>query len=317
MPIKYQNYSIPRGDLGEAVHEYDVNQAEFIATQVLPIRLVNHESGKLSVITRESLLKMAETTHKNGGAFNRVGLEGEDMEYACRDYGLEGVLTDTDREKYSNDFDAELETVQHVMHKLLMKREKRVADLLFNPSTWTGSSLYCDYSGAPWDNVASDVISQVNFGKELVRKNTGMMPDSMLISVVALNNLLGNSKIIARFPGAPIVTEAMIRNNLAAIFGLTNLFVGKAIYDSAMEGQAFVGADIWSDDYCMIFKRQNGNLLSGGLGRTLVWSQMASEQPMVRQYREEQVEGDVFRVREYQQEKVFDKYFASLLKIDA
>ena len=75
----------------------------------------------------------------------------------------------------------QLELVQQIKHKILVEREIRVKDLLFNTSTWTGAALYKDWSAAPWDTVGSDVITHVLTAKEKVRSNCGMNPDSMLI----------------------------------------------------------------------------------------------------------------------------------------
>lgn len=318
MSINYNSYGTPRGDLGEAIREYDPSQLGFIGSLVLPFREVTKKAASISVITRESILKRADAKHANGSAFNRVGTEAEDLSYACQDYGLEGVLTDDDRANFAADFDAELETVESVVHKLLVEYELRVNALVFNTSTWTGSALYTDVSSAPWDAAASDAIAHVLAAKEKVRKNTGMEPDTLIIGATTLNNLLGNTGLKNRFPGAAIITEEMIRSQMAAIFGLKNLFVGRKTYDSANEGIAFSGSDIWSDDYAMICKISEGSLRAAGLGRTFVWTPVSGAGAYsVKSYREEQTESDVFRVRHYVDEKIIDPYFGHLLKVDA
>ena len=315
MTIQYSSYSTPRADLGEAIREYDPSIDGFVATEVLPVLPVQKEAANIAVITREST-KRVDPKHANGSAYNRVTFNTEDLAYACVNYGLEEQLTNRDREKYSSDFDAELETVEFVRHRLFMEREIRVKDLIFNTTTWTGADLYTDVSAAPWDAAASDAVGHVLAAKGKVRANTGMDPDSILIGAVALNNLLGNTDIKARFPAAAVLSEEMIRTNLANIFGLQNLFVGRKAYDSTKEGQAASMSDVWADDYAMIFKLQTGSTRSGGLGRILAWEDM--EQIMaVLTYREEQTNSDIFRVEEYVDELVFDKYFGHLLKVDA
>jgi hypothetical protein len=151
---------------------------------------------------------------------------------------------------------------------------------------------------------------------ELSRKLTGVRPDSLLCGAVALNNLLGNTEIKARFINVPVLTEALLKSNMASIFGLQNLFVGGKVYDSAMEGQDASISDIWADDYAMVFKLNQGSTASGGLGRTLKWNEMPQEEATL-QYREEQTASDVFRIEEYAQEAVFNSSFGHLLKIDA
>ena len=314
--IQQATYAVPREDLGEALHEYNPAGEGFIATEVLPIKTVRKKAATVSVITRENL-KRADVKHANGSAFNRINMTIEDLAYACIDRGLEGGLTDDDRENYADDFDAELETTMQVERHLLIEQEIRVATMLFNTSTWTGAPLYTDNSAAPWDAAGSAVIAQILAAKEMVRVNTGYTADSMLIGPVSMQNLLLNTGIRGCFVGVTILTEAMLRANIGSIFGIQNLYVGNEIYDSALEGQTFVGADIWSDDYALVFKKQVGPTSSGGLGRSILWDRMSPGNITVAQYREEQTESDIFRARHYIQEKVFDAYFAHLMKIDA
>jgi len=314
--IQQTTYAVPREDLGEALHEYNPASDGFIAQEILPVRVVKKKAATVSVVIRENL-KRADAIHANGSAFHRITMTTEDLAYACKDYGLEGPLTDDDRENFDNDFDAELETTMHVERSLLIEQEIRVAAKVFNTTTFTGAALYTDVSSAPWDAAGSGAIGHVADAREKVRKNTGYAADSMVIGPVTLNNLLKNTAILGKFPGATIITEAMLRANLAGILGIQNLFVGNEIYDSAIEGQSFSGADIWSDDYALIFKRQEGPVSSGGLGRTILWGRMSPNNITVASYREEQTESDIYRVRHYLDEKIFDPYFGHLLKIDA
>ena len=314
MPIQTASRAVPREDLRDALHEYSTSEMNFIAREVLPVRTVPVKAANLSVWSRENL-KRADTKHSNGGAFNRVVAKTEDTSYACVDHGLEDTLTDEDRSTYDTDFDAELETVQLIQDKINIEQEVRTAAAVFNTTTWTGSALYTDNSASPWDTVTTNVITQVVAAKEKVRQNCGMMPDTMVIGAGSMANLLKNTAIIARFPGATIITEDMLRESFASIFGLKNLLVGNGVYDSALDGQSFTSADIWSDDYAMICKINQGSLKSGGIGRTVVWDTF--DGLGVVEYREEQTESDVYRVRQYQQEKIFDPYFGHLMKIDA
>mgnify|MGYP003147126372 CR=1 FL=1 len=315
MPINQSTYAAPRDDLAEAFREYNPDGQTFIGEEILPVRDVVNEAATLSVITRENT-KVADNKHANGAAFNRVDMIAEDLSYTCVDRGLEIALTDKDRAKYVNDFDAELEAIQILKTKMMMKKEERIKDLIFNTTTFTGSTLYNDYSGTPWDTTTTDIVLQINYAKEKVRTNSTYKADTLIIGEGAMQNLLINDDIRARFPGAPIITEAMIRAQLAAIFGLTNLIVGSAVYDGAKEGQDFSGTDIWADDYAMVCKRQQGSTRSGGLGRSINWSALSSGIDAIVEYREEQTEADIFRSREYVVEKIFDANFGHLLKID-
>ncbi len=316
--IQKSTHATPRMDLGLAFHEYSPERMRFIADQLLPVFPARKEAATLSVIKRRTYTIPA-TKHADGAVFPRVSLYADDMAYACVDHGLEGQLTDRQREKYRDDFDGELETVNGVKIKMMLAREKRIKELLFNTGTWVGAALYTDNSSAPWDTTTTNIINQVNGAKEKVRLNTGVKADSLIIGEATMQNLLINDVIRARFPGAALITEEMLRANFAVIFGLEQLIVGAVVYNSADEGQDFTATDLWVDDYAMVaaLGREGMPLSEPQLGRTILWEQYISELRYVEQYREEQTKSDIFRVEESIDEKVFDAYFAHLMKIDA
>jgi hypothetical protein len=317
--VKWGTYAVPRAELGEAFREYRANRADLIGLQALPILGVRKQAATMSVRTRESMLKPADTKRAKGGSYNRIGIEGEDLAYSCEEHGLEGKLSDTDRAKYASDFDAELATMEETAWKLLLAQEERIETLLFNTSTWTGSQLYTDNSAAPWDAAASDAIGHVTAAKEKVREMVGMDPDTLIIGKKTLNNLKANTAVIARLQYVTRATQEEIVAAMAAMLGVERILVGSAVYDSADEGQDTTIGDIWGDDYAMVAVtgRQGDSLITPCVGRTVLWTDDAPENETVESYREEQTRSEVYRVRQHVDELVFDKYFAHLMKVDA
>ncbi|MEE9602467.1 MAG: hypothetical protein V3V75_04120, partial [Thermoguttaceae bacterium] len=115
--IQKATHAIPRMDLGYAFKEFSPSRMRFIAGGVLPRFGTAKEAATFSVSKRKNM-DIPETKHANGGVYNRVDLYMGEMNYACVDHGLEGQLTDRDREKYSNDFNAETEKVGNIKTKM-------------------------------------------------------------------------------------------------------------------------------------------------------------------------------------------------------
>ena len=316
MPVQYSGYAVPRADLGEAFHEFQPDQ-NFIAEQIFPVRGVMKKAASLSVITRKNL-KRSDTKHANGAAFARIGLDAKDMDYKCVSEGLEYPLTNEDRENYASDFDAEVEGVQVLKLKMLLERECRVKDLVFNTTTWTGTPLYTDVSGSiPFATAGSAIIPVITAAKEKSRLLTGVTPDTLILGEALVLQILANTTIKACFPGATLITQEMLRQALPGIFDLNQLIVGNAVYDSAKEGRAFSGSDIWGSTYAMVAKVQKGATnINAGLGRSIVWTPMDNGVDSIIQYREEQTDSDIFRGQGFRQEKVLDTAFAHLLKVN-
>jgi hypothetical protein len=320
MPIHASSYSTPREDLGVALHEFAPEGQEFAADKILPELPVMKKAAVISVIKRENY-KAIETDVANGGSYPRIGLEVGELEYSCKKRGLEAPVTDDDRENFASDFDADLETAQVVKTRLMIQRELRVKNLVFNTATWTGAALYTDVSAAPWDAATSDIPAHVIAAAEKVRSNTGVKANALLVGRKTLLNMLVNSKITGKFQDGDL-TIARLRQAMPTIFDLEELIVGGVIYDGAKEGAVFSGTDIWGDDYAMVLRVQRGPTRTvPGLGRTMLWTRRGPHNltlsDSVFTYREEQTESDIVRVKHYTDENIFDKYFAHLLKVDA
>jgi hypothetical protein len=321
MGVNYGTYATPRPDLGAAYEEYqdDPEFSQFIADQVAPRCRTPVQKGSYSSITRETALKTADAKRATG-AYNRISIGAEDKSFSCEEFGLEGEVDDRKRKFFATDFDLEAATLRQVMRRLKIAQEIRVAALLFS-ATWTGggASLYTDVSAAPWDAAASDAIGHVLAAKVKVRQNCGMEPNALILGIAQRDNLLGNTAIKARFPGAAIVTDEMLRANLAAIFGLRKLIVGGAVYNSADEGLTASLADIWGDDYAMvgIVGEKDDPIDRPSVARTFVWTPENAEDLIVEQYREEQVRADILRARHDVDEVVIDSGLGHLLKVDA
>ncbi len=319
MGVEYQGTrAVPRLELGVAALEFIQQQDEFIGTKALPIFQTRKKASIFPAITRESITRDADTKRAPRGNYNRDGFQAKDKQYNCEEYGLEGPLDDGERNMYASDFDAELTTVQIVTRRVLQAQEKRIAAQVFNITTFSGAALFTDNSASPWDNIATDVVAQVRAAREKVRANSGLDPSSLILSKANIDRLLLNTGIKDAIKYVARLTEAEILNALADILGVKSIIVGKAIYNSAKEGKAFISADVWSDDYAMVAVIGNSDRLSDpSMGRTFLWTQDSPENATVEQYRDDAARSDIFRVRQHVDEIVIDPYFAHLMKVDA
>ena len=309
----------PRLDLGQAVLEFIAQRQEFIGLKMLPVFETAKKAAVFPAITRESLTRIPNTKRAPGSGYTRVNLGTEEKNFSCEEHGLEGPLDDSERALYKSDFDAELATVDQIVGLILLAQEQRVASALFNTSTFTGSSLYTDNSSSPWDNASTDIIDQVRAAKEKVRKNCGLMPNAICFSETNLNRIKANTGIKDAVKYVAKLTDEELMAALGALFGIPNVFVGKAVYNSANKGKSFSGADVWSDDYALVavVATDPKLLKQPSIGRTFLWTEDSPKNPIVEQYREEGIRSTVFRVRHSVDEKIIDPYFGHLMKVDA
>ena len=319
--IQYANRAVPRADLGAAAQEFVMNEADFVASEVLPDSSVQQKAAYIAVITREGITREVDAKRQAGGGYNRDSFNAEDMEYACVEYGLEGAVEDSRRREYASDFDAELVTVQSITRKLLVQREKRVAAAVFNATTWDSgdATLYTDLSStAPWTTAGSAIRSFLNIAKEVVRVNCGLEPNALVINKVNMDRLVATDELRDAIKYTARPSDAEVRSAIADYLGLEREIVAKATTNSAKEGQTFVGAAIWSNLYAMLAVISSGGAMpTPGIGRSPLWAPDSPTPIVVESYREEQTRNEIFRVRHTIDELIVDKYFGHLLKVAA
>ncbi|MCK4340285.1 MAG: hypothetical protein KAY37_01005 [Phycisphaerae bacterium] len=318
MPV--QTAAAGRGDdrleLGRPIEQFPLATLGMIGQRIMPVFPVRKKSAKISVVTRAGMLRPRDTRRQDGATFSRDTFDIDELSYACDGHGHEQKVTKAQREVYRSDFDADQYARGQVEKVLLTAQERRIAALIFDPSVWTGADLYTDV-GTDWDNAAATIVSDIEAAKEKCRLNTGLEPNTMVISSAHLPNLKLNTQIRAFFPGIPTLTENILMGNLPAIFGLETLLIGNAVYNSANEGQAFAGSRVWSDDYCWIGTTVNGgDIVQPCVGRTFQWDAFGAAGFEWDFYTEKQTKTDLWQGEHWIHEKVIDEYFGHLLKID-
>ena len=309
-------YADPRMDLGEAVAEYDFEQAGYIADLVLPNLGVPREAASFSKVTREGMLRREEVKRAKRGTYSRGEFDTEDDSYQCFEYGHEIPLDDSERALYANDFDAEFEATRIGMNRIMREREIRTAAAVFDTATWTGAALTTAV-GTEWDDASADPQGDIDAAKEKVRSATGMIPNTLIISHKVLMALKGNTLLIDAVKYTARADSATILAAMADYLGVDRILAGKSVYNSAFEGQAYSGTDVWDDEYAMVAVIPPGgsNIRAPGIGRTMVWTQDTPETNgiVVEEYREEQTRSWVYRTRQNIDEKIIMPEMGHLL----
>lgn len=315
-------YATPRLDLGEAFWEYNQDNASVknIGTDVLGTFNSSVKAGTFSKIRREGILRDDAKTRASKSAYARGSHDAEDQAFSCVEYGYEEVVDDSEKNLYASDFDAEMASLIIAAGKIERAQEIRTAAAVFNTTTWTGSSLFTDAgNSAAWSTASTDIITDVVNAKEKVRSGSGEQADTLIVGAATFSNMLKNTGIRNQFPGASIITMAMIEQQLAAIFGLSKLLVGEAVKNTAIEGQAAVVADVWDVQYAMVAKTcsTGSSLSSPCIGRSVLWTEDSPTNLVVESYREEQSRGEVIRARQNVDELIIDASFGHLIEVEA
>lgn len=299
MPAPTAATTLQRPDLGALAFEFmaDASQRGFIGLDVLPIFEVPRPSMDYPKIPIEAFMKLQKTNRAARGNYNRTDYEFETGTFACEEHGWEELLDDSEAELYRRFFDAEELAVMRAIDIIMRNHERRVATAVFNTGNITNTAAV----GTEWSTVATATPRRDVFaGKNALRLATGVIVDSMAINLTVFNNLLRSAEVIEALKYTNPFEMGSVEQQAAQLgqyFGL-ELHVAGGLYDSAKKGQTFSLAEIWDDEYCLLFAKSQGlDLRNPQLGRTFLWTGDSPDILTTEEYREEKARSGVYRVR--------------------
>ena len=317
MPSPASSLATQRPDLAESFMEFDLEMDAqgFIANQVFPVVEVAKQSGNFGKIPIEQLLQERDTKRAPGSGYARGNFTFDDATYACNEHGAEEPVDDREAAMYADYFDAELIATQRAYSAVLRNAEKRVADALFNTSTFTPTTITHE-----WDDAANAVpLTDVETAVQAIYDASGLWANALIINRKVFRNLRNCSQIIDRInsagAGNPSKASDVTVQMLAQAFDLDNIIVAGGSRNTANEGQSASVGQIWSGEYAMVAKiATSGDFREPCVGRTFHWSEDGSSiGGTVETYRDESVRADITRVRHDVDEIVLYPEAAKLL----
>lgn len=296
-----------RPDLAAFV-DFDLqyNMMGFIGYQVLPIMDVALQAHTFGRVPREELAKLFDTARTSSGGYNRVVRRFKDESYVTSEHGLEGPADRRNRAMYANVIDGLRYQTETTTHDVLAAAEKRVADAVFNATTWTPTAVTTE-----WSNPAATPITDVKAASQRVRDRVGQYANALIINRRVKRNLQEctqiHDRLAAQGAGFPLRSTDITNEQLAQLFDIDMVIVADSSYDAAASGQPTTTlSDIWDAEYAMVAKIcRSNNMEEIGIGRTFHWTGDGSTAGgTVETYYEEAVRGDIVRVRHETDEKV-------------
>lgn len=304
MPSPTSSLSTQRPDLAASFEEFDVmmDAQGFIGQRVLPVVSVAKQSGTFGKIPLEQLLQDRDTVRAPGSGYNRGDWKFETSTYETIENGIEEPVDDREAQMYSDYFDAEQVAATRAMRAVLESQERRVSDLVFNATTWTGASLTTAVTNE-WDDATNATpIADIEAAIQKVYDGSGLWPNALIINRKVFRNLRQCDEIIDRvkYQGFQDVRTANITTAaLAQVFDLERIIVAGGTKNTANEGASASLSPIWSGEYAMVAKVATSNdFREPCIGRIFHWLGDGSElDGRVESYRDETVRADIVRVR--------------------
>jgi len=292
--------AVLRQDLGQVAYEYalEASLRGLIGLTLLPIFETPVQTSNYPVITKESLLALPDTKRAARSAYGRSDWEFDDGSFACKEFGWEEPVDDTEAALYRNFFDAEVVATQRATSILLRNQEKRIADKLTSTSTFGTHNV-----SVKWDVPATAVPkTDVRDAKQTLLNATGLEANAFICSKTTFDNILMTAQFLeaTKYTNAALLETFEVQKKLVALFlGVDQVLVGNAIYNGGKKGGTFSATAIWPDAKGIVARiaTEPQNLKEACVGRTFLWTEDSPQNLVTEQYREDQTRSDVYRVR--------------------
>jgi len=305
--------TVARPDLAAMVWEFIEKQENFIADKVMPYFAVAEQSGNYPVIPIEAMAETpGDVSRRPRGGYSRGDWEFEMDNYSCSENGHEEPVDRVEAKLYARYFDAEMIAAQRAMGIVRRVHEKRVADMLFNASNFSATSLTHE-----WDDATNATpIDDVNAGRTAVRETIGIEPNTLIIAHSTFLDLGLCDQIVNRikYTYPDVKKGELSRQLLAAALGVNQVLVGGGLYNSSKKGQSASLSNFWSNEYAMLCVTSDSpDITTPCIGRTFRWDADTPENQVVESYYEDAIRSDIVRCREHTDEEIITSGAAYLM----
>lgn len=255
--------------LTNATLAYKNESTDFIADKLFPAVSVQKDAGKIYSYGKQSL-RAYNTEKANGGSYNEVTVKvAVNDHYYLQSRGLFARLSKEDVENAENPLDAQTDAAEILMHNMMIDRERvasaaiNVTDITQN-TTLTGTDQWNDYTN-------SNPFADIRLARDTIYNTTGKEANSMAIQRNVLSTLLDHPLVIDRFPGAVSITEDMVIREIKKVFGIDNLYVGRAqavLVNLDGDDADDVLTPLWSKQCVVFYSEPSPKLKSLSFGKT-------------------------------------------------
>lgn len=309
-----------RPDLAMVATAYEPSNTVYIANRILPRLPVDLKIDYFNKIPAESLAALPDARRESGGGFNRITKKLTQGSYGVKEWGLEEAIDLQDEAVYGSIIAGEQQSVELVQEFMLRNWEKRVKDTVINETTFVPSGTTGKTLTTPWDDASATPAADLVGPAENIRSKTGFSKDQLTL-VLSPYTLAKLPFVLDVRDSLKIMTQAyagQVTLEMAArYFGVKEVVVGNATYNTANDGQTEVFADIWDSDYAFLYLPMadvtNRQTRKPGLGVTFSWN-YAGQDYLVETYVEDKTSVRVARVREWTDENIVNSVYGQLIK---
>ncbi len=250
-----------------------------IHEMVSPVVDVDKKKGKYYIFDNSN------TRIEDDIVSSRFGANETDHDYSTADFDIQehGLKEWVDADVYDDADDVLGDGVEdailNIKDKLLLAKEKALADLVFASGNFSGKTAALTGTNR-WDNASSNPLANFKTAATAVMLNSGKPVNALIMGYEAMQGLQYNERILSLFGNEfKTVTVDVLKRAFANIgLPLQNIIVGTQTQETAGKGLTSSQAFIWGKSALFAYIDPNSATRKN---QTLVKTFRYKSQPMV------------------------------------
>ncbi len=286
--------------LSNASIMYQQDDMDFAATRVFPLLPVKKKSDlyfeyNKDDFFRDTFKRRAPGTESSGSGYGIL-----QRSYVCEKWSLHHDIDDDTRADEDDPLDADLDATSWLTTQALISQEVQWALAYFTTGVWgqdittTGGGVIGTANTVKWsDYTNSQPLVDINYWKKLVKLATGKLANVMVMSFDVFCALQNHPVLIDRikYTSRDVVTEEI----MATYFGVDEVIVSSAIYNTAAEGQTASNAFIMASGVLLCYRAPKPGIRTASAGYTFEWTGISGGMGLttaIKKYRMEHIDSD-------------------------
>jgi len=260
---------------------------DFIADQVVPFVPVMNKSDSYFIFTKKDKFTIPETIRGLRSEANQVTWSSSTSSFNCIDHAIADFLPDNVKANADPAADPRERTTRHLTDLLLLAYERKISALVTTYGNY-GSSYRTQLSGADqFDKYAtSDPLGVV----EAARAGCFYPPNLCVMGELVFDTLKHHPQILDRIKGGGTRRRPAIvkPEQLAVLFEVSRVLVGKAKYNAANAGQAADYQRLWGKVLVLAYVNPAPGVEDVSAWKAFRWKQVETREGYkVRSWRDE------------------------------
>jgi hypothetical protein len=226
--------TIVNGHINAALSQFSAGtatnaQSRMIGQLVAPELTVDKQSDSYYIFDASDM-KIDKPEYAGLAQVSRITRSESEGTYKAKEFALEEAIAWGKLANADAGLRIERRAAAGLVNKLLRRREKAVADVLFATGTFTNTAALA--AADRWDADTSNPVKKVSDVREIIRLASGLDPNAVVMGAAVWAGLRNHPDITSRVAGLVAGTPAT-EAQAAAALGVDRVLVGSAVVNTA------------------------------------------------------------------------------------